>query len=160
MREAAFIAAELVFLAMAHLVGGPWWTAVGAVACVVQVTGGPRAASIAPLFPALAWAVAAQATGNRELYFPFAMHLAAATLATMPPPAPRSKTLAAMLVPATFLIVRWLQAATPRVLVVETVATGVVMATAAALCRWLPGPAGRWVVPIAAAILACVCLAL
>jgi hypothetical protein len=158
-RGIAFIAVELVFLALAHLLGGPWWTVLGGVACVVQLSGGLAASTLAPFFPALAWALASWATGNRELYFPYAMHLAAATLTTA---APRSRPWIATIglaVPAAFLVIRWLQAATPKVLAVETVATGVVVAVVLGLSSWRPDPLGRWWIPVAAALLAYGCLA-
>ncbi len=156
----AFIAVELVFLALAHQLGGPWWTVLGGVACVVQMTGGVVASTLAPLFPALAWALAARVTGNRELYFPFAMHLAAATITAIPHPPSPWRVVAGLALPAAFLVIRWLQAATPKVLAVEAVATGIVMAAVIGLASWRPDRMSRWWVPVAAAILASACLAL
>lgn len=155
----AFIAVELVFLALAHLLGGPWWTVLGGVACVVQLSGGVAASSLTPFFPALAWALASWATGNRELYFPYAMHLAAAILTAAPRRSRSWMAVTGLAVPASFLVIRWLQAATPKVLAVETVATGIVLAAAIGLSTWRPGPLGRWWIPVAAAALACGCLA-
>jgi len=160
MRAAAFIAFELAFLALAHLLGGPAWTVLGVMACVAQAIGGLRPAALATLVPALAWAVAAQTTGNRELYFPFAMYLAAVT-AALPLATQRLGSLAAGgAVVATFLAIRWLQAATPRVLTVEAVAAVVVLVAAVAARERFPIAAGRWWIPAAASLLAYVCLAL
>jgi len=160
MRAAAFIAVELAFLAIAHLLGGPAWTVLGMIACVAHATAGLRPAALATLVPALAWAVAAKATGNRELYFPFAMHLAAVT-AAIPPATQRLGLLAAGgAVVATFLAIRWLQAATPRVLAVEAGAAAAVLVAAVAAQHHFAGAAGRWWIPAAASLLAYACLAL
>ena len=156
----AFIASELGFLALAHVLGGPAWTALGVLACVAQVGGGLRPAALAPLVPALVWAVAAKATDNRELYFPFAMHLAAAT-AAVPGPAHRVQSLAAGgVVAAAFLAIRCLQDATPTVLGVESVAAAAVLFAAVVARERFPGPLSRWWIPPTAAVLALACLAL
>lgn len=160
MRAAGFIAVELTFLALAHMLGGPAWTVLGVIACVWHVGGDLRPAALAPLLPALAWAIAATLTGNRELFFPFAMHLAAAT-ATVPPASPRLRSLAAGGVIVTaFLMIRWLQAATPRVLAVETAAAVVVLVAAVVARQRFADAAGRWWIPAAASLLALACLAL
>ena len=160
MRAAAFIAVELAFLALAHLLGGPPWTVLGVIACVAQATGGPRPAALAVLVPVLAWAVAAKTTGNRELYFPFAMHLAAVT-AAIPQATHQLGSLAAGgAVVVTFLVIRWLQAATPRVLAVEAVAAAVVLVAAVAARHRFPSASGHWWIPAAASLLAYACLAL
>lgn len=160
MQSAAFIACELAFLALAHALGGPPWAALGVLACVGQLGGGVRPEALAPLFPGLAWAAAAQATGNRELYFPFAMHLAAVTAAIPAAARPLACLAAGGVIAATFLAIRWLQAATPRVLVVEALATVAVLLAAVGLRRRFPGFPGQWWIPVAAAVMACACLAL
>jgi hypothetical protein len=160
MRTAAFIAIELALLAAAHVLGGPAWTALAVIACVAHAWGGLRPAQLAPLAPALAWAVASQATGNRELYFPFAMHLAAATAAVPPVTQPLGCLAAGGTVATAFLAIRWLQAATPRVLAVEAAAVAFVLVAVVAARRRFPGAAARWWIPVAAAILATACLAL
>jgi len=160
MRAAAFIAVELAFLALAHLLGGPAWTVLGMIAFVAQATGGLRPAALATLVPALAWAVAAKTTGNRELYFPFAMHLAAVTAAIPPTTHRLGSLVAGSAVVATFLAIRWLQAATPRVLAVEAVAAAVVLVAAVVARERFADAAGRWWIPAAASLLAYACLAL
>jgi hypothetical protein len=160
MRAAAFIAIELAFLAIAHVLGGPAWTVLGVLACVAQSTASLRPADLATLAPALAWAVAAKATGNRELYFPFAMHVAAVT-AAVPAAAQGLRCLAVGgTVVFAFLAIRWLQAATPRVLAVEAAAAVLVLIAAVAARQRFPATAGRWWIPAAAAVLAYGCLAL
>jgi len=160
MRTAAFIAIELALLAAAHVLGGPPWTALTVIACVAHAWGGLRPARLAPLAPAFAWAVAARATGNRELYFPFAMHLAAATAALPPVTQPLACLAAGGAVATAFLAIRWLQAATPRVLAIEAAAVALVLVAAVAARRRFPGAAARWWIPVAAALLATACLAL
>ena len=160
MRVAAFIAIELAFLALAHVLGGPAWTVLGAIACVGHAAGGLHPTALAAVAPALLWAVAAKATGNRELYFPFAMHLAAATAAVPPADRPLNALAAGGAISGAFLAIRWLQAATPGVLAVEAAAVVVVLAAAVAARKRCADAASRWWIPAAAALLAYACLAL
>jgi len=160
MRAAAFIAIELAFLALAHILGGPAWTVLGVIACVAQSTGNLRPTDLATLAPALAWALAARATGNRELYFPFAMHVAAVTAAVPPVARPLNSLAAGGGIVAAFLAIRWLQAATPRVLAVEAAAAALVLMAAVAARQRFDDAAGRWWIPTAAAMLASACLTL
>ncbi|MFM7206707.1 MAG: hypothetical protein ACKO4T_08570 [Planctomycetaceae bacterium] len=158
MRPAGFVAVELALLALAQFLGGPPWTAVAAVACGCHVAGPLQPTTLLPLAPALVWAVAAGMSGNRELFFPFAMHLAAA--AALSRGSTRAQVAAGGAVAATFLAIRWLQAATPRVLAIELAAVVVVLGVAIALARRLPATTARGWMPIAAALLACACLAI
>lgn len=166
MGVAAFLAIEAVILALAAGIGGPPWAAIAAVACVAHLPGGMLPAVLAPALPALAWLGASVLTGNRELFFPYTMHLAAAAFLAVGG-WPRG-VLAGGAVIAAFMIVRVLQTAPPRVLAVElAAAVAVLAAVAAAQSRFLarrPAPAiafsSRWWLPAAAAILACGCLAL
>jgi hypothetical protein len=160
MRTVAFIAIELAMLAAAHALGGPAWTALAVIACVAHAWGGLRPDRLAPLAPALVWAVAARATGNRELYFPFAMHLAAATAAVPPVSQPLACLAAGGTVATAFLAIRWRQDATPRVLAIEAAAAALVLIAAVVARRRFPDPVARWWIPVAAAVLATACLAL
>ena len=124
---------EAVFLAMAHVAGGPPWTIVAAIAFAVlgiggrpQESGGRQALWL--ILPSLGWLLAFRATGNRELFFPFTMYLAAHAALTVSPRGPKAAGLAGGIVVAIFLVIRVLQAATPRVLAVEAVAAGVILA--------------------------------
>jgi len=88
------------------------------------------------------------------------MHLAAVT-AAIPPATQQLRSLAAGgAVVATFLAIRWLQAATPRVLAVEAGAAAAVLVAAVAAQHHFAGAAGRWWIPAAASLLAYACLAL
>lgn len=162
MSRAWFLAIEAVLLAAAARVGGPPWAAVAAVACVGHLPAGFRPTVLAPALAALAWLGASALTGNRELFFPYAMHLAAAAFLAVGG-WPRG-ALAGGAVIGAFLAVRVVQSAPQRVLAIEFVAAVAVLAAVAAVQTRLTGlpPIGsatRWWLPIAAGLLACGCLA-
>ena len=71
------IVMELSLLAAAQLAGGPPWTVLTAVAVVLQSLAGLTLASLTRLALAFGWLLAFVVTGNRELFFCFAMTLAA-----------------------------------------------------------------------------------
>jgi len=73
---AGFMVAEVAFLLAVHLLGGVAWVGLGLLAVLGQIVTSLRVAAIAVLLPAVAWAVAHRLTGNRELFFPYAMALA------------------------------------------------------------------------------------
>lgn len=159
---ACFLGVELLLLAAAHLYGGPPWTLLMMLAMLAQVAAGVRLAPLALLVPSLAWLVTFRATGNRELFFPFAMHLATfvALLGSddaggqdrrddgdgaEPPPDRHPPRRSAALLPgmvrgplggggmaAAFLAIRAVQNATARVLAVESVVAMVILAVASA----------------------------
>lgn len=163
---ACFLGVELILLAAAHVYGGPPWTLLMMLAMLAQVAVGVRLAPLALLAPSLAWLVTFRATGNRELFFPFAMHLATfvALLGSdraggqsshdtehAPNRHPRHRSSALLHgllggggMVATFLAIRALQAASPRVLAVESVVALVILAVAtlaiATSGRMSPGP--------------------
>lgn len=166
MRIAGSLAAEVVLLALAAGVGGSAWAAVAAVACLAHLGGGIRAAHLAAALPAVAWPVAAVLTGNRELFFPFTMHLAAGAMIAASSRGTGLLTGGAVV--GAFLMIRVAQHASPRVLAVELAAAAAVLAATAATRAWLGsdargGSATRaihWWLPVAAALVACACLAL
>jgi len=149
---APFIAVELAFLAAAHFLGGPPWVALGVLALVGQVAADFRLRPLLGLLPAVGWLVAHQVTGNRELFFPYAMALAAHLAGQFAGRFPgwftarftgRGRGAAALaggLTVAAFLVIRGLQAATPRVLAVETAVAAVILALTVAV---LPAAARR-----------------
>lgn len=114
-----FVFAELSFLALAHRFGGPPWTVIGAIAIVMQTTGGVRLASLGGMAPSLAWLGLYHATGNRELFFPYSMYLAGYAALPAAGAAGRLGPIGGGLIVAAFLVIRILQQATPRVLAVE-----------------------------------------
>ena len=139
---------EVAFLAATHVAGGPPWTVVAALAFAVFGLGSGgepdrRRELLWLILPALGWLAAFRLTGNRELFFPFAMYLAAHAALTGARRGVRGASVGGGLVVAAFLVIRVLQAATPRVLAVETAAAGVILAVtclaAVRIGRSLPG---------------------
>lgn len=130
---AAFIAAELAFLAAAHLLGGPPWVALGVLAFAGQVVANFRLGPLLGLLPAAGWMVAHQLTGNRELFFPYAMALAAHLAGQFAGRGRLAAALAGGLAAAAFLGIRILQAATAKVLAVELAVAAVILAVVVAV---------------------------
>jgi hypothetical protein len=149
--SALFIVLQLGFFVVLHAFGGPPWVALGVLACVMQVIADFRLAPLLGMLPAIAWVGASHATGNRELFFPYAMYLAAHVAGQF---APRGRTLATAAggtVVAAFLAIRMLQAATPRVLAVElAVAFAILAAVVMANLTTATRPWGRGVVAVLA----------
>jgi hypothetical protein len=130
----AFIAAELTFLAAAHFLGGPPWVVLGVLAFAGQVAADLRLRPLIGFLPAAGWMVAHQLTGNRELFFPYAMALAAHLASQFVGRGRVAAAVAGGLVVAAFLGIRILQAATAKVLAVElAVAAAILIATVAVL---------------------------
>ena len=153
-----FLAVQVMFLAAAHVLGGPPWVALGVLACLGQIAADFRLASLLRLVPALAWAIAHAMTGNRELFFPFAIYLAAHAVTVWPPG--RGLAGGAAIVGG-FLVIRFLQQATPRVLAVELAVAAVIMAATVAGGASARGrPWVTWIIPPAASLAAYVGLAL
>ena len=126
---------EAVFLTVTHVVGGPPWTVVAALAFAVLGLGGGREQGrprelLGLILPSLGWLAAFRLTGNRELFFPFTMYLAAHAGLTVARRGMPAAFATGGLVVAAFLVIRVLQAATPQVLAVETAAAGVILAAA------------------------------
>lgn len=157
---ATFVAVELALLAAAHLWGGPAWMVPAVIACVAQVAADFRTLSLTALLPSLGWLAASRLTGNRELYFPFAMYLAGAVAVLPWRGGLRPAAGWGGAVVAAFLVVRVLQGATLRVLAVETAAAVVVLGLALAARRAGGTVTGRAAVAAAASLLAYACLAL
>lgn len=123
----AFLAVEAILLAIATIAGGPPWTIPLAVAATIVGFVALRPAAIAALLPAFVWLALAAVTGNRELFFPYCMHLAG-QVASRPNGAGRfPRAVAGVAVVATFLAIRVAQRATPRVLLVEAAAAAAIL---------------------------------
>jgi len=136
MSNAIFIVVEMLFLAVAHWFGGAPWTVIGALAVVAQTFGGVRLESLALVAPSLLWLALANATGNRELFFPYTMYLASCVAVGS---AARSRwpgPLGAGVVVAAFMIIRILQQAAVRVLAVEFVVAAAILAFVVVACSW------------------------
>lgn len=131
-----FIIGEILFLAAAQVWGGPPWTLVGVVAFVLLAFSRPQVGVLAAVAPSLIWLGLAQATGNRELFFPFAMHLAAVVVCRLADHGTAWAALGGSGVVAAFLAIRVAQQATPRVLAVEcAVAAAILVAATIARLR-------------------------
>jgi hypothetical protein len=131
MSNVVFIIVELLFLAVTHVFGGPTWTVIGAIAIVAQTLGGVRIASLALMVPSLAWLAISHATGNRELFFPYTMYLASCMAIRGSDRADHAAWLGPFggaVVVAAFMVIRILQQATIRVLVVEFVVAAAILA--------------------------------
>ena len=161
MPAALFISLELIFLAVAHALGGPAWTGLGVMACIALAFAGTQPGPLAILLPGLVWAAAFRLTGDRGLYFPYAMYLAAAVAALLPRHRFRAAAIGGGAVVASFLAIRIWQGASGRVLVVEILAAVAVLGIALAARSWADGRfvARAWV-PLACSLLAFACLSL
>ena len=158
---AAFIAGELLFLAAAHFLGGPSWVALGVLAFAGQVAADFRLRPLIGFLPAAGWIAAHQLTGNRELFFPYAMALATHLAGQFVGRGRLAAAVAGGLVVASFLGIRILQAATAEVLAVElAVAAAILVAVVAVLPAALKRPWGAAVVTILASLAAFLGLAL
>ncbi len=136
-----FVLLEMLFLAAAHWLGGPPWTAVGAVAIASQAFVRLQPARLLLAVPALVWLGLFHLSGNRELFFPYAMALAAFVSL---PLAARSTWLGGLgggLMIGTFLLIRIMQQAGGRVLAVELAVAAVILALVLAAANRV---GGRW----------------
>ena len=134
----AFVAAEAGLIAVAAWFGGPAWTAMTVLALLAEVTAGSQLVGLALLLPAFGWLAAAQITENRELFFPFAITLAACMACRL-----RRRSFAAAVAGAVFgmgvfLAIRLAQQASWQVLTTEAAVTAGILLVIAAACRWLP----------------------
>jgi hypothetical protein len=152
---------QLGFLAVAHLLGGPPWVVLGVLGFLGQIVADFRSGPLLRLAPALLWAAAAAAMGNRELFFPYAIFLATHVLGELWPRGAVPAALGGAGIVAAFLVIRLLQAATLRVLGVELAVAALIMAAACfVVSRARDRSILRWLVPPAASLLACAGLAL
>jgi len=137
MAQLIFIIVELIFLAMAHGFGGPPWAVIGALAVVLLALGGIRIESLALMVPSLAWLGFSHATGNRELFFPYTMYLASCVALRATERTPWLGPLGGAAIVALFMVIRILQQATVRVLVVEFVVAAAILALVVVAGSWI-----------------------
>lgn len=161
MSVAAFIVVELAFLVAVHVLGGPPWVALGVLAVTAQVVADFRVGPLVGLAPAVGWAALHHATGNRELFFPYSMALAAHLAGQFTSRGRATATAAGGLAVAAFLAIRLTQRATAGVLAVElAVAAAILAVTVVVLERTSPRPWARVAVATAASLAAYAGLAL
>lgn len=160
--RASFIAAELLFLTLTTLAGGPSWTLLGMIAVVAIAIADLRLAAILRLAPALVWLGLFRFTGNRELFFPYAMFLASHLALMLATAWNRTIGLAGGgLIVAAFMTIRGVERATGNVLAVElAVAVGILMLVFATRSMTRTSPTGDTLISVAASLLAYASLAL
>jgi predicted GNAT family N-acyltransferase len=152
---AAFIGAQLTFLAAAHFLGGPPWVALGVLAFAAQVAADFRLRPLVGLVPAACWMAAHHLTGDRELFFPYAIGLAVHLACQVSGRGRVAAALAGGLLVAAFLAIRVMQAATAKVLAVElAVAAAILAAVVAVLPAAVKRPWGAMAVTILASLAA------
>jgi len=134
----AFVAAEAVLIATAAMFGGPAWTGMTVLALLAEVAAGSQLAGLAWLLPAFGWLAAARLTENRELFFPFAVTLAAFMACRLRTRSPVAAATAAVGGVVAFMGIRLAQQATWRVLATEAVVAAGILLVIAAGCRALP----------------------
>jgi hypothetical protein len=134
MPAAGFILVELLFLASTHLFGGPPWTVIGVLAFLGLSFSGSRGSGLAILAPSLLWLVLARLTGNRELFFPYTIYLAAFVATELSAKRWWLGVAGAAGVIAAFMAIRTMQNAGTRVLLVElAIAAAILLAIFAAI---------------------------
>ena len=161
MPVALFMSLELIFLIIAQAVGGPAWTGLAVIACIVLAFTGMQPGRLAVLYPGLAWLAAYRLTGNRELFFPYAMVLATAVAVLLPRHRFYPAAIGGGVLVAAFLAIRTYQGAGGRVLAVESAVAVVILGIALATRSWTgDGVLARAWIPLATSLMAFACLAL
>jgi hypothetical protein len=137
-----FVSAALALFFTALFGGGQPWAILTLLVLVVQSLADRRLVELAMIVPALGWLVLFRLTGNRELFFPFAMYLAAHVSLLLGHRSPWLGACGGIVTVASFLVLRYQQQATWPVLAVELgVAAGILGLT---LLAHTMGPKNRW----------------
>lgn len=161
MSVACFLGIELLFLAATHLYGGPPWTLLGMIAFFAQIAAGFRLRQLVLLVPSLAWLALFHDTGNRELFFPFAMYLATHVALILAARDRWQGCLGGGIVIGAFMMIRVFQAASTKVLAVElVVATAILAIAISAHALAEKRPASAAAITVAASLAAYASLAL
>lgn len=156
-----FLLLEAGFLAAGFLLAGPPATLLGMLAVWAQLLVDGRVRSLGLLLPSLGWLAASAATGNRELFFPYAMYLAGFVAVRLMTRAAWQAWLGGATVVAAFLVIRILQNATWQVLAVESVAAvAILVVVLAAGTRCRRGSPAEAAVVAAGSLAAYACLGL
>jgi len=159
MKLIGFIIAELLLLFAALVLGGQPWVVLLVMTLVAQSFTDLRVKSLALVAPSLIWVALFRVTGNRELFFPYSMYLAAHVSLLFCSRKYWLGSLGGTLVVTAFLAVRFLQDATLRVLAVEFgVAVGILAFTFLAYAFSPRIVASRAVLVIVASLIAYACL--
>jgi hypothetical protein len=124
---ATFIALEILCLAATQAWGGWPWTAIGATAIGVLAVVDLRPAALAMVALSLVWLALFRATGNRELFFPFTIHLASLVALRLGRDNLWRGMAGGGLIGGLFLVIRASQQASVKVLGVESVVTSLIL---------------------------------
>jgi hypothetical protein len=135
---AVFLVGEVALLLVTQAVGGPPWTVVMLASVVALSLAGPRIEALGVAAASLLWLGAFRMTGDRELFFPYAMQLAATAISRGGDRGVGFAATAGGAVAAAFLGVRIWQQATARVLAVECVVVAAIVGGAVVLRGRLP----------------------
>ena len=134
MSGAAFIVIELLFLGATQVLGGTPWTVIGVLGFLAVAFSKTRDSSLVLLVPGLLWLVLSRLTGNRELYFPYTISLAALAATELSSKREWLGLAGAAGVVAAFMAIRTMQNATARVLLVElAIAVAIMLVVFAAI---------------------------
>ena len=113
------------------------------------------------LLPFAVWAAAAGLTGDRELFFPGSLSLAVALLLQQHPQIPLRQMTYSGLLTGQFLIIRYLQQATERVLLIECLSAIGILVFATILARYSGrGTGAQLYVILLSSLLSCWTLAI
>ena len=134
-QKTGFLLLEGVFLLGIAFWGGPVWISIVVPALLVEVYCGSQLHSLGMLIPCSAWLVCANVTGNRELYFPFAMYVMAFMVSRLWPKGRGVAVLGGILCGVFFLTIRWLQQASTSVLLVEGIVAAGILIALCVYCR-------------------------
>ena len=127
--KVAFLVTEVGFLSALAVWGGPAWVGVVVPAIFIEIYCGSQLRSLGMLIPAGIWLVLCTLTGNRELFFPYAMYVTAFMVLRLWKRGQSTAIMGGLFCGGLFLFIRWLQNATTNVLLVEgVVAVGIVLA--------------------------------
>ncbi len=160
-QAAVFLLLEAAFLGAGFLLAGPPATLLCMLAVWAQLLVDGRVASLWLLLPSLGWLGLSAASGNRELFFPFAMYLAGFVALRLGSRGRWQAWLGGAAVVAAFLAIRVMQAATWPVLFVEAVAAAVILAAMVVVgLRCRRGSPAEAAVVVAGSLAACGCLGL
>ena len=127
--KTAFLVAEVGFLSALGFWGGPAWVGIAVPVILVEIFCGSQTRSLGMLMPAGLWLVLCRFTGNRELFFPYAMYVTAFVVSRLWEKNPTAAFVAGLFSGCLFLLIRWFQDASTSVLLIEgAVAVGIVLA--------------------------------
>jgi bacteriorhodopsin len=121
-----FVVAALALFFTALFAGGQPWAVMVLIVLVVHAYADRRYVSLALIIPAFSWLAFFRMSGNRELFFPYSMYLAAHVAVLFDKRSGWSGAFGGMLIVAVFLALRYFQLATWPVLMLElAVAAGI-----------------------------------